>query len=72
MMEQTQEGLKNQVPNQDHLRFMRSLGGNNDQGLRTKVSRKKSRALRKKKPQDQNEAEESGEEKIDEDEDQST
>jgi len=50
MMEQTQEGLKNQVPNQDHLRFMRSLGGNNDQGLRTKVSRKKSRALRKKKP----------------------
>jgi hypothetical protein len=50
---------------------MRSLGGANDQKLKTKVSRKKSRGIRKKRP-DQNAAEESGEEKGDEDEDQST
>ena len=50
---------------------MRSLGGANDQKLKTKVSRKKSRGIRKKRT-DQNAAEESGEEKGDEDEDQST
>jgi hypothetical protein len=51
---------------------MRSLGGANDQkGFKTKVSRRKSRGIKKKKPE-QDAAEESGEEKNDEDEDQST
>ena len=51
---------------------MRSLGGTNDQKFKAKISRKKSRGLKKKKTQDQDAAEESGEEKNDEEEDQST
>jgi hypothetical protein len=46
-----QDSIQSDVAtNLDHLRFLRSLGGPGDQGMKTKFSRNKSRVKKKKKP----------------------